>query len=148
MYYSPTINLLASFLLLAQSSSTIITSTGTFLPFTRPTLASNSTFFTYISVRYPNTTTTVIFTPGPTNTTTIWTTIPIASITGDPFCINQASPQQGIGNHCVCSNGATLNPIPWTKGGNISDYQPCAYTTVDVGGGRGNTTTVVVVGGR
>jgi hypothetical protein len=46
------------------------------------------------------------------------------------FCHNEADPDQGIGNHCVCANGATLGVIPWT-GGNVSDYQPCAYTTVD-----------------
>ncbi|KAK4162349.1 hypothetical protein QBC43DRAFT_290960 [Cladorrhinum sp. PSN259] len=106
--------------------------------------------------KYPNvtsstniTTRTVIFTPAPSvnQTTVSWTTLPIASLTGDPFCVNQASPQQGIGNHCVCSNGATLSIIPWTKGGNVSDYQPCAYTTVDGGRSQMNATTVVVVGG-
>ncbi|KAK0669176.1 hypothetical protein QBC41DRAFT_224567 [Cercophora samala] len=60
----------------------------------------------------------------------IWTTLPIASLTGDPFCVNEAAPHEGIGNHCVCQNGETLSVIPFTTGGNVSDYQPCAYTTV------------------
>ncbi|CAP65248.1 uncharacterized protein PODANS_5_4840 [Podospora anserina S mat+] len=60
----------------------------------------------------------------------IWTTLPIASLTGDPFCINEAAPHEGIGNHCVCQNGETLSVIPFATGGNVSDYQPCAYTTV------------------
>ncbi|KAK4201719.1 hypothetical protein QBC40DRAFT_51811 [Triangularia verruculosa] len=61
---------------------------------------------------------------------TIWTTVPIANLT-DPFCINVAAPHEGIGNHCVCENGETLSIIPYTTGVNMSDYQPCAYTTVD-----------------
>ncbi|KAK0714219.1 hypothetical protein B0T21DRAFT_386948 [Apiosordaria backusii] len=62
---------------------------------------------------------------------TIWTTVPIANLTADPFCVNAAAPHEGIGNHCVCQNGETLSIIPYTSGGNSSDYQPCAYTTVD-----------------
>ena len=49
----------------------------------------------------------------------------------DPFCVNEADPQNDIGNHCVCQNGATLDIIPFETGRNMSDYQPCAYTTVD-----------------
>ncbi|KAK3940871.1 hypothetical protein QBC46DRAFT_449099 [Diplogelasinospora grovesii] len=60
-----------------------------------------------------------------------WTTVPIAQLTTDPFCHNEAAPHEGVGNHCVCKNGATLEIIPFTSGGNLSDYQPCAYTTVD-----------------
>ncbi|KAK4180952.1 hypothetical protein QBC36DRAFT_2430 [Triangularia setosa] len=63
----------------------------------------------------------------------IWTTVPIANLTTDPFCVNAAAPHEGIGNHCVCQNGETLSIIPYTTGGNVSDYQPCAYTTVDPG---------------
>ncbi|KAK4457156.1 hypothetical protein QBC42DRAFT_279733 [Cladorrhinum samala] len=84
---------------------------------------------------------TVTVTPPLNQTTTIWKTVPIASLTGDPFCVNQASPHQGVGNHCVCSNGATLSIIPWSKGGNVSDYQPCAYTTVDPSTVGGNMST-------
>ncbi|KAK3989742.1 hypothetical protein QBC44DRAFT_369802 [Cladorrhinum sp. PSN332] len=169
MLYRATTGLVSAGLLLllltptatATTLLSFITPTGTAFPSTRPTPAStNSTSFLpprpSASVRYPNTTvtTTVIFTPAqtipPTNQTTVWTTVPVASLTGDPFCVNQASPQQTVGNHCVCSNGATLGIIPWTKGGNVSDYQPCAYTTVNVGVGGGgvNTTTVVVIGGQ
>jgi hypothetical protein len=59
-----------------------------------------------------------------------WTTLAIAQLTTEPFCENEADPDQGIGNHCVCKNGATIDIIPYT-GHNLSDYQPCAYTTVD-----------------
>ncbi|KAK1774010.1 hypothetical protein QBC45DRAFT_386451 [Copromyces sp. CBS 386.78] len=59
-----------------------------------------------------------------------WTTVPIASLTGTPFCSNAADPDNGVGNHCVCENGETVGVIPFSKGGNASDYQPCAYTTV------------------
>ncbi|KAK0725078.1 hypothetical protein B0H67DRAFT_569524 [Lasiosphaeris hirsuta] len=75
--------------------------------------------------------------------TTSWTTVPIAQITGDPFCINVADPQQGVGNHCVCKNGATLDIIPYTSGGNVSDYQPCAYTTVEA---ANDSTRAIVTG--
>ncbi|KAK3346142.1 hypothetical protein B0T25DRAFT_571298 [Lasiosphaeria hispida] len=87
-----------------------------------------------------------------TFTATSWTTVPIAQLTGDPFCINAADPQQGVGNHCVCKNGATLDIIPYTTGGNVSDYQPCAYTTVEAANsstsvfatGEGGTVTVTI----
>ncbi|KAK3496245.1 hypothetical protein B0T13DRAFT_281724 [Neurospora crassa] len=59
-----------------------------------------------------------------------WTTVPIASLTGTPFCSNAADPQNGVGNHCVCENGETVGVISFSKEGNASDYQPCAYTTV------------------
>ena len=52
-----------------------------------------------------------------------WTTLPISKLTGDPYYVNAADPDHGIGNHCVCKNGATLSNIPWTGGstGNISN---------------------------
>ncbi|KAK4186280.1 hypothetical protein QBC35DRAFT_554383 [Podospora australis] len=59
-----------------------------------------------------------------------WTTVPRSQLTGDPFCLNHAAPQQGVNNHCVCKNGATIEIIPRTKGMNMSNYQPCAYTTI------------------
>ncbi|KAK0610582.1 hypothetical protein B0T17DRAFT_544980 [Bombardia bombarda] len=80
-----------------------------------------------ISEAPTRTTTVAAFTT--TYTSPSWITIPVAQMTSDPFCHNEADPDEGIGNHCVCSNGETVSVIPWTTGGNISDYQPCAYTT-------------------
>ncbi|KAK3361969.1 hypothetical protein B0T24DRAFT_98912 [Lasiosphaeria ovina] len=79
---------------------------------------------------------------GALESATIWTTVPMAQVmTMEPFCVNAADPDQGIGNHCVCKNGATLTPIPYSTGKNLSDYQPCAYTTVDLA----NTTSLAAV---
>ncbi|KAK3387520.1 hypothetical protein B0H63DRAFT_521572 [Podospora didyma] len=69
-----------------------------------------------------------------------WTTVPMAVLRqGNPFCWNQAAPQQGIGNHCVCKNGVTIENIPYTdahgrtKG--VEEYQPlCKFLTWAVGG--------------
>lgn len=90
--------------------------------------SKSSSSFTFKTTPFANLT---------TFTSPRWTTLPIASLTGsNPFCVNAADPQNGIGNHCVCQNGETVGVIPWTtqtKGGgnaNVSDYQPCAYTTV------------------
>ncbi|KAK2067845.1 hypothetical protein P8C59_001551 [Phyllachora maydis] len=83
-----------------------------------------------------------------TMTDPAWATVPYpALLTRTPFCTNAADPDAGVGNHCVCANGATLDPIPWT-GGNMSTYQPCAYTTVNrpagYGGGDGGGGYMVV----
>ncbi|KAK0713958.1 hypothetical protein B0T26DRAFT_678230 [Lasiosphaeria miniovina] len=89
-----------------------------------------------------NTTETTTADTGAPEPATIWTTVPMAQVmTMEPFCVNAADPDQGVGNHCVCKNGATLTPIPYSTGKNLSDYQPCAYTTVDVA----NTTSVAAV---
>ncbi|KAK3690115.1 hypothetical protein B0T22DRAFT_188157 [Podospora appendiculata] len=74
-----------------------------------------------------------------TFTSPSWTTLPVAQLTTDPFCVNEANPDEGVDNHCVCKNGATIAIIPYTATGNLSDYQPCAYTTVDES--HTNTTT-------
>jgi len=86
---------------------------------------------------YPNQTTNTSASMSWTWTWT-WTTVPIAQLTGDPFCLNHADPDNNVGNHCVCKNGVTIGIIPYnTTRGNISDYQPCAYTMVVVGAGTG-----------
>ncbi|KAK3386331.1 hypothetical protein B0T20DRAFT_365949 [Sordaria brevicollis] len=87
----------------------------------RPTSSYNASSFTFKTTPFANLT---------TFTSPRWTTVPIASLTGSPFCSNAADPDVGIGNHCVCKNGQTVGVIPFSKGGNQSDYQPCAYTTV------------------
>ena len=68
-----------------------------------------------------------------------WTTIPMSIFTSDdgkePWCLNHADPDQGIGNFCVCGDDTsytTVANIPWTSTKPLSDYQPCAWTTVDV----------------
>ncbi|KAK3321973.1 hypothetical protein B0H66DRAFT_589785 [Apodospora peruviana] len=75
------------------------------------------------------------FTALSTFTSPAWTTVPVAWM-DDPFCVNEADPRHGVGNHCVCKNGATIDviPVPSHTGNgsnNWSDYQPCAYSTVE-----------------
>ncbi|KAK3320152.1 hypothetical protein B0T19DRAFT_468367 [Cercophora scortea] len=81
-----------------------------------------------------------------TFTSPSWTTLPVAQLTTDPFCVNEASPHEGIDNHCVCKNGATIAIIPYTAGSNLSDYQPCAYTTVDES--KTNTSSTVTAANK
>ena len=50
--------------------------------------------------------------------TVVWSTLPISQLSGDPYCVNAADPDNGIGNHCICKNGVTLSNIPWTGGAN------------------------------
>ncbi len=89
---------------------------------------------------FPNSTTST-----PADTSPTWITVPISQLTGDPFCSNYADPHHGVGNHCVCKNGVTLSIIPFTSGANYSDYQPCAYTTVE-GNGSANGSAISTFG--
>lgn len=101
------------------SFTTTVVKSKTVRPSPKPPITSNT--FTFKTTPFANLT---------TFTSPKWTTLPIASLTGNPFCSNAADPDNGIGNHCVCDNGETVGVIPFSKGGNASDYQPCAYTTV------------------
>lgn len=86
-----------------------------------PRTTSSKSSFTFKTTPFANLT---------TFTSPRWTTVPVALLTGSPFCSNAADPDAGIGNHCVCKNGQTVGVIPFSKRGDVSDYQPCAYTTV------------------
>ena len=76
-----------------------------------------------------------------TLTSPLWTTVPPAQRTGDPFCENEADPDNNIGNFCVCKNGATLENIPHGPKTPQPNYQPCAYTTVPPRWGNSTSTT-------
>ena len=91
----------------------------------------------------------------------IWTTLPMAQQTADPLCINEADPDAGIDNHCVCgTEGGDYTTLPniqlpkatvtGADGGlvvNASDYNPCGWTMVTVTGVLAPGGVVVTVTG-
>ncbi|KAK3347728.1 hypothetical protein B0H65DRAFT_570867 [Neurospora tetraspora] len=106
---------------LTSFTTTVVSKTVNKPSSTKPSRTSSSKSFTFKTTPFANLT---------TFTSPKWTTVPVASLTGTPFCSNAADPDSGVGNHCVCGNGETVGVIPFSRGGNASDYQPCAYTTV------------------